>query len=87
MLTEADSLLHRVESLNIRSLLRNVQDEKLKKKLDAQLKDLLDKGVRILKNSSPNLSAHGAASRNGSARNGSGSPRKAAAVTAKAGKK
>jgi hypothetical protein len=62
-------------------------DEKLKKKLDAQLKDLLDKGVRILKNSSPNLSAQGATSRNGSARNGSGNSRKAAAETAKAGKK
>jgi len=57
-------------------------DERLKKNVEAELKGLLDKGVKILKNSSPNLASIGAASRNGS-----GSPRKAAAETAKAGKK
>jgi hypothetical protein len=57
-------------------------DEILKKRVDAELKGLLDKGVRILKNSSPNLSSVGASSRNGSAPS-----RKAAAATARASKK
>jgi hypothetical protein len=63
-------------------------DERLKKKVDAQLKALLDKGVRILKGSAPNLTwlAHpsrNGSSRNGSSRNGSATARKTAAKAAK----
>jgi hypothetical protein len=58
------------------------EDERLMRKVDAQLKALLDKGVRILKSSAPNLAWLAQSSRNGSAPS-----RKAAAHTAKAGKR
>ena len=75
------------DTIERRAAKPGADDEKLKKLLEAQLKELLDKGVRILKNTSPNLSLLEAPSRNGSSRNGSAPSRKAAAATAKAGKK
>ena len=62
-------------------------DERLQRKVNAQLKDLLDKGVRILKGSAPNLTWLEHHSRNGSSRNGSAPSPKAAASPEKAAKK
>lgn len=66
--------------------------ERLKQNVDAELKRLLDSGVKILKESSPNLASLAApprngSSHNGSSRNGSAPSRKAAAGAAKALKK